>query len=235
MKKLVDRISSVFSRVAGVGICSLLPYLSGCVEPPKNAQFYTKEELEGQQTKTALLRASGLLFGLAGINAPTPVNAARAAVVAQGAHYLADDQSRMAAAQVGRSGGNPQQNYSAQVQQQTPRVYSTLLIDRDGDRQFEELRPQTSFGEYDHIGFVAENFPPGSLLTMVFREKEGKTHFSYDSRASGIGYLNLLPIRITEEDRKDNEGIKEYHIEFFQNGVRFPDMLTIFVDYKTKN
>ena len=117
MKNLVQRLLSRFSRVAGGGLTALLPYLSGCVEPPKNNQYYTKAELEEQQTKTAMIRAGGLLFGLAGINAPNPMDAARAAVVSQGAHYLADDQSRLAAAQVDRSGGNSQQNYSSQVLQ----------------------------------------------------------------------------------------------------------------------
>lgn len=88
---LIDKIRKGMN-IALVGAMGL-----GCVEAPKNGQFYTHEEIAEQEERAAFLRGTGLLFRLAGVDAEDPLEAARLGFISQASNMAASGQERLAA------------------------------------------------------------------------------------------------------------------------------------------
>ncbi len=185
---------------AGVSSC-----LSGCVQPPKNGQCYTREEIQDQENRAGFLRASGLLLKLGGLSAPDPLIGARAAIIGEASTLAASGQETLAAgnkistsiytnnsrgndSRVNSTGGNNSRvNGTGGNNLSNRHGFSTAysyLVDEDGDNKID---PSELKGAGNTFSLSREK--QISFSTLVLGRKWDFLHFYlYDSNNNPVFY-----------------------------------------------
>jgi len=229
---------------ASTALCTL-----GCVDPPRNGQFYTQEELENQETQLLLQRVMLGVAGAGGANlAQTPAQAAVAAAGYNSVNSVMDDQSRMLAAQSGSAASRAPESQTRMTNHdlgrnfaQRPLFYTAEAVDKDNDGRItvEEIRSERKsvFGSHQEIGIIAENLDQGTHLTAVLKNSQGRIEGIQELVVHAgsflTGDLNFRNVLRMHPHPKVGADIEEYSVEVLEDGRQIPDCsLRLYIKHK---
>ncbi len=205
-------IRKSIGKIASAGGLIALLYGSGCVDPPKNGQYYTKSELDNQREIRNIVSLGGFLFDFA---APISTNPAKAFAVGSAintANNVAGYNDPLRNQQ-----GNAQERIPKQ-----PRVLTTYIPFDEATQQWgSPWEWRTEFTEGEHICVYALDFPEDSLLTLKGKDN-GKVFYT-ESRRVKNGQANWGLLSVDQY-----EPIFTATLEIEQDGKPLPDKALTF-------